>query len=211
MKLSYLEGHDVIAKANEIFGFGGWSYEVTRLSHIGTEEYRSSAGREGWTTAYYATVKVTVGEAVYEDSGFGNDIGYGSMLDTHEMAVKEAVTDALKRALKNLGDQFGLCLYSKESRPREADEGKPAPRVVRPAESDDPGNFLITFGKVNKGKTLKEAGRHYAKWLLDEIAKTEAKMRAGQKLNPRDEILKSVCTDFLILNPLDESEGGGME
>ena len=35
--------------------------------------------------------------------------------DAHDMAIKTAETQALKRAAINLGDQFGLSLYKKGS------------------------------------------------------------------------------------------------
>ena len=34
----------------------------------------------------------------------------------HESAIKEAETDATKRALMTFGNQFGLALYDKEQR-----------------------------------------------------------------------------------------------
>ena len=41
-------------------------------------------------------------------SGMGNP---NSIADHHEAAVKEAETDALKRALRTFGNTFGLALY----------------------------------------------------------------------------------------------------
>jgi recombination DNA repair RAD52 pathway protein len=40
---SYLEGHYVIARLNEVFGNGGWSYTVKHLekAHTGTIQSRS--------------------------------------------------------------------------------------------------------------------------------------------------------------------------
>jgi hypothetical protein len=65
-------------------------------------------------TAYYTCiVRVTVGDVVREDVGFGS--GYGKKAgDAIEGATKEAVTDALKRCLRTFGSQFGLALYDKE-------------------------------------------------------------------------------------------------
>jgi recombination DNA repair RAD52 pathway protein len=54
---------------------------------------------------------------VFSDVGFGDAVDYsGSEISTHELAMKEAVSDGVKRALKNLGDQFGLGLYDAERR-----------------------------------------------------------------------------------------------
>lgn len=98
MSLSYLEGFDVIDTANAIFGYDGWSSAVRSV--VATQY------------GYIATVAVLIGDVKREDSGFGivtRDNGEG-----HEMAVKGAVTDALKRALRTFGDQFGNSLYSKD-------------------------------------------------------------------------------------------------
>jgi hypothetical protein len=45
-------------------------------------------------------------------SGFGNGIGPDAV-DVHELAIKEAETDAMKRALATFGNPFGLALYDK--------------------------------------------------------------------------------------------------
>lgn len=144
MRLSYLEGWDAIGVANDIFDFDGWSSDVIELVHIGTDEYKSSSGKTGWQTAYRATVVVHVGDVRHGDSGFGNGISYANAIESHEMALKEAVTDALKRALRHWGDQFGLCLYDKEQRGVGTEEGQPTAkesaqaRVPRQANESAP-------------------------------------------------------------------------
>lgn len=114
--LSYLEGHDVIRTANEVFGPGEWGYHVDDLTCLGEEPVSKNA-REGFRVAYRATVAVhATGLTGFSDVGYGDAMEYtGSKLTPHELASKEAVTDALKRALKNFGDQFGLCLYDKDA------------------------------------------------------------------------------------------------
>ena len=101
--MDYLASWDVIATANEIFGFDGWSSETTRLELVGPEF--------GWL----ATVRITVGGVVREDSGFAPyAIGeQGLLRETVDTAVKAAVSDALKRALRSFGEQFGNSLYNK--------------------------------------------------------------------------------------------------
>jgi len=132
--LSYIEAHDAIRTANEVFGIGGWGYEVVELTHLGTEPAKSrSSGKEGFRVGYRAVVRVTVygtqpnlnqtpaspsrPPVTYSDVGFGDSVDYsGSTISVHELAMKEAVSDGVKRALKNLGDQFGLGLYDAERR-----------------------------------------------------------------------------------------------
>ena len=108
IELRYLEGHDVIDTANHVFGYHAWSYTVTRLEH--------SAGV--WLATVVLTVTSPEGEAVQrEDVGVGipavaRDLADASP-DAHETAIKGAVTDALKRALRTFGTAFGNSLYEK--------------------------------------------------------------------------------------------------
>lgn len=114
--LSYLESHDVIRTANDVFGVGGWSYRVEELVCLATEKFIGRDAREGTRTGYRATVTVRVDDTEYGDVGYGDATEYtNSAVTTHELASKEAVSDAVKRALRNFGDQFGLCLYAKDA------------------------------------------------------------------------------------------------
>lgn len=112
-KGDYLEGWYVIAEANRIFGFDGWSYESLDVRCV--SEAPRKIGRDqkdGWGVTYTARVRVVVHGIVREDCG----AGHGYDLDVglaHESALKEAVTDALKRTLRTFGNPFGLALYDK--------------------------------------------------------------------------------------------------
>ena len=125
--LSYIEAHDAIRTANEVFGIGGWGYTVEELEPLGEPEAVKRDDRTGYRVGYRAVVRVTVRGAagdnlpplpvVFSDVGYGDGMDYsGSRITVHELAMKEAVSDAVKRALKNLGSQFGLDLYDKEAR-----------------------------------------------------------------------------------------------
>jgi len=106
-KGDYIEGWHAINEANRIFGFDGWSY-ATELQKV-----CESTNEKGNIEISYIC-KCTV-EALGVKR---QDIGYGSGAakkagDAHEGAVKEAVTDALKRCLRTFGNPFGLALYDK--------------------------------------------------------------------------------------------------
>ena len=108
---SYIEGHTVIDEANRVFGFGGWGYEVVgdvTLRQVETVDSRT--GEVKRTHAYSAPVRVTVPGAPPR-----TDVGFHTVVDEtgegHETAVKGAVTDGLKRALRSFGDRFGNGLY----------------------------------------------------------------------------------------------------
>lgn len=109
----YVEGWHAIAEANRIFGFDGWSRETLDLVQLGEPQQVNG----NWRVAYRCRVRVTVyaGERIITRDG----TGYGSGIvkdirDAHEGAVKEAETDAMKRALMTFGNPFGLALYDKD-------------------------------------------------------------------------------------------------
>lgn len=110
--LDYLETWYVIQQANEIFGFDGWSFETVKLEHIGTINGVDKNNKPRFTTAYRAVTRVSIGSIIRDGSGFGNGLGKDE-LESHELALKEAESDALKRAFMKFGNQFGLALYDK--------------------------------------------------------------------------------------------------
>jgi DNA recombination protein Rad52 len=120
-RVSYLEGWQVIAEANRIFGFDGWQRQTIAVRCVAQAE--RSIGREqrsGWGVTYTARVRVTVtagglAPLVREGSGAGHGIDV-DLGQAHESALKEAETDAMKRALMTFGNPFGLALYDKSQR-----------------------------------------------------------------------------------------------
>lgn len=113
-KGDYLEGWFVIQEANRIFGFGGWSYTILDCRCVSERDRPiGKDAKPGFGVTYTATVRVMVGEVSRDDvgAGHGYDVDCGL---AHESAIKEAVTDALKRSLRSFGNPFGLALYDKE-------------------------------------------------------------------------------------------------
>lgn len=112
-KGDYLEGWHVIAEANRIFGFDGWSYEVIEATCVNQSPRKiGKAERDGFGVTYISKVRVLVSGVMREDygSGHGYDVDCGL---AHESAIKECVTDALKRCFRTFGNPFGLALYDK--------------------------------------------------------------------------------------------------
>jgi DNA recombination protein Rad52 len=125
-KGDYVEGWFVIQEANRIFGFGAWSYTITSLTKDACELVTKQDGKKQWQAAYTCIVRVTVGETIREDVGFGS--GFAAQIgDAIEGATKEAVTDALKRCLRTFGNVFGLALYDKSRENVGRDEPPPPP------------------------------------------------------------------------------------
>lgn len=136
--LSFVEGWHVINEANRIFGFDHWTREtsfecvVERERKIGVTQ--NFAGYDGWGVTYTCKVRVTIHGVVREGCGAGHGIDRDVGL-AHESALKEAETDAMKRALMTFGNQFGLALYDKEQANVTDDE--PPPQDEPPPHDDD--------------------------------------------------------------------------
>lgn len=135
-KLSYLEAWDVKASLIRLFGFGGFSAQVSEGTLLQQEVLQKKAYGDKPTPAiqYYpdgvtpipgsfnyritASVKVTLSipalGAEYSEYAVASQTGpdYGDVAD---FAFKTAESDALKRAALYLGTQFGLSLYDNGS------------------------------------------------------------------------------------------------
>lgn len=111
-QLSYVDNHYVIATANELFD-NNWTSETLRLEHIATVDYKDKNGNLKKNVGYRATVRVTINGIFRDGSGYGDSIE-GNEIKAHELALKEAETDARKRALMQFGNPFGLELYDKD-------------------------------------------------------------------------------------------------
>ena len=153
-KVAYLEGWQVIAEANRIFGFDGWQRQTIAMRCVAQAE--RPIGRDqkpGWGVTYTARVRVTVTAGgltavVREGSGAGHGIDV-DLGQAHESALKEAETDAMKRALMTFGNPFGLALYDKQQRQVSNSPGQgetpqrsalQRPPVSRPAPSTPPAS-----------------------------------------------------------------------
>lgn len=115
-KLSYIEGWHAIAEANRIFGFDGWTRETVEIKCVSEKARkigREPNTRDGWGVTYTCRVRVDARGVIREGTGAGHgiDVDLGA---AHESAIKEAETDAMKRALMTFGWPFGLALYDKE-------------------------------------------------------------------------------------------------
>ena len=129
-RFSYIEGHTAIDQANQVFGYGGWGYEL--VGEVTLREFKSGA-------AYSATVRVTVPGAPSR-----TDVGFQPVSDDsaegHETAYKGAVTDALKRALRSFGDRFGNGLYGDPPTSTGHERRQPQPRQPRSEQRPTPAS-----------------------------------------------------------------------
>ena len=111
-QFSYVEGWFAIAEANRIFGFDAWDRETVELRQLGDARQTGDKFRVGYAARVRITVRAGERIIVREGSGFGSGIDK-DVGQAHESALKEAETDAMKRALMTFGNPFGLALYDK--------------------------------------------------------------------------------------------------
>jgi DNA recombination protein Rad52 len=113
-KVSYIEGWHVIAEANRVFGFDAWTRETIDLRCVSEKEREiGQAKHPGWGVTYICKVRIIVEGVAREGCGAGHGIDR-DLGQAHESALKEAETDAMKRAFMTFGNPFGLALYDKQ-------------------------------------------------------------------------------------------------
>ena len=122
--LEYLEAWDVSATLTRIFGFGGWQWEIVHEQVIQVREaatHPQHVGKDGKAKTPLVSVLARGTLTIqwndgtftkYTESAIGSNSQWNidEALDT---ALKTASSDALKRAARHLGTQFGLSLYDK--------------------------------------------------------------------------------------------------
>ena len=114
INLSYIEGFDVIDTANKVFGFGNWSYSISKLDQVSQEVNQNQNN----VVCYKAVVQIQIHNNDHSQTVSRQDVGFGTgvaktLADAHEGSAKEAVTDAIKRCFRSFGYQFGNSLYDK--------------------------------------------------------------------------------------------------
>lgn len=125
--MSHLEAWDVRRQLIRIFGFEGFTVETLSLELVHErgdqrKKKNSSDTYTAWTIVYRAQVRLTIKTtdgrsiATFEDAAAGDAVNQPSIGDAHDLAMKTALSQALKRCAVNLGDQFGLSLYNDGSR-----------------------------------------------------------------------------------------------
>jgi recombination DNA repair RAD52 pathway protein len=140
----YVDGLHVISEANRIFGHGGWSYTVTRMEQASGQVFDLPNKGQQYRCSWMCTVRLEVGDVTREGAAVGTGSGKPeNMGDAIESAVKEAETDALKRALRTMGNTFGLALYEKDKSKRQIGNGNDVDRVISDMTSAQTGRDLL--------------------------------------------------------------------
>lgn len=143
-QLDYLETWYVIDRLNQVFGNLGWHMETMFIQQVTGPGSASGVlpGHEKDKVSYVCKVRVTANchpfNIVHEGIGYGSDKG---LMNPHELAIKEAESDALKRAAMKFGRSMGLALYDKTQEYVIDAKAEPKARAGNPsrAESKSPG------------------------------------------------------------------------
>lgn len=185
--VSYIEGWWAISEANRIFGFGNWSRETTELEIVHESGYTNAKNVDMWAVSYRARVRITVHfpDSMIVREGCGTGHGYSKPAnagEAHESALKEAETDAMKRALMTFGNPFGLALYDKKRANVAQGNVVKAKEAYRTFVSDiqDCDDESSFDGLLNAPRTVKLLERFTAvipEW-MDELDKTISNQRA---------------------------------
>lgn len=114
IELSYVDGHYVISRLNEIYGPHGWCVESVQTNLVHQSE---DSGKT--MVSYTCQLQLSIYPEGFRMYNIGVGAGHGKDRNpgiAHESAIKESATDALKRAAMRLGPSMGLALYDKEQR-----------------------------------------------------------------------------------------------
>jgi DNA recombination protein Rad52 len=129
-ELSYLATPDVIQKLNEIFGEDGWMDRLLSIEPVNA----NVGGAMMWRATVSVEARIGDRWIQHADTGIGVARGKsGISPEELEKCIKEAVSDALKRAARKFGDQFGNCLYDKDA-PEHQGQSRPEKASVQEIE-----------------------------------------------------------------------------
>lgn len=176
---SYLEAWAVFYDMNQIFGHLNWSSEILDKTLVMNDVVsHKDNGKDGWRVGYTITAKVRakVGDAetLHVDIGYGQGVSYSDPGAAHESAIKEAVSDANKRAIRYFGGALGLHLYDK-SRKNVVNYTQQAKQLLSLlSKKVKEKNLTYDLAAVEKAMMSKPTGKQafeYLKQLNEEVNK----------------------------------------
>lgn len=151
---SYLESYDVINAANRIFGYGNWG------TFIRDVEIKEAGGK----TICMVTLRLSIKDSYpREDMGVviaAQKAGEALTPEALETAVKGAASDALKRAFRHFGKQFGNDLYAKDGDVPKGQRQAPAPsqpaQTAKSSRGQHSDPLALKISLVNKAAKKKQ-------------------------------------------------------
>lgn len=119
---SHVEAWDIRRHLIRVFGFGGYDTDLLSMELVTQLEIPPDRpnGKTRYTVVYRVAMTLTVKVDGVElghwhGAAIGDAPNQPSLADAHDLALKTADSQALKRAAVNMGDQFGLSLYNNGS------------------------------------------------------------------------------------------------
>lgn len=119
---AHVEAWDIRRHMIRVFGFGGFDTDMLDMHLVDQIDIPPDrqGGKTRYTVIYRMAVKLTVKVDGVElghwhGAAIGDATNQPGLADAHDLALKTADSQALKRAAVNMGDQFGLSLYNKGS------------------------------------------------------------------------------------------------
>lgn len=214
--LDYLETWYVIDRLNQVLGQGNWTYS-SEVSCVRDGILKTQNGETN-SVHYIARVRLVVNIGVntpnFTDYGYGDGTDKNNPGKAHELAVKEAVSDGLKRCAKNLGRSMGLALYDKTQEyvgttQKPTTDNKAVSQDVKKGSEEAPGGkgSDVIYGTIQKSakNSTKELITATFKVLESQGKITKdafkEKYQGGKAISSLtddqlDVILKTVRTDF---------------
>ncbi len=184
--LEYLEAWDVSATLTRIFGFGGWQWKVNHEQVIQVREaatHPQHMSKDGKAKTPVVSVLVRGTLTIqwndgtfteYTESAIGSNSQW-NIDEAFDTALKTASSDALKRAARHLGTQFGLSLYDKGNKND----------VVRVILEPNQAALLAEIREEQQ-----KAHKDERAAIADEMAAIAEKMSSRSKLEVKDESLR---------------------
>jgi hypothetical protein len=113
---SHVEAWDIRRHLIRVFGFGGFDTDLLGAELVAQIDI-PAGNKTRYTVVYRVSVKLTVKVGGVElghwhGTAIGDATNQPGLADAHDLALKTADSQALKRAAVNMGDQFGLSLYN---------------------------------------------------------------------------------------------------
>lgn len=119
---SHVEAWDIRRHLIRVFGFGGFDTDLLGMELVAQIDTPpdNPKGKTRYTVVYRVAMKLTVKVDGVElghwhGAAIGDATNQPGLADAHDLALKTADSQALKRAAVNMGDQFGLSLYNNGS------------------------------------------------------------------------------------------------
>lgn len=192
-QLAYLEAWDVKAHLIRVFGFCGWSADVLSAELAFEEQDENKRWNVGYRVVMRLRIHETTGDLFGDATYTEAAVGFATLPsrgEAHDMAIKTAESDALKRAAINLGTQFGLSLYDGGNRNDVIGHTLVMPDGFTVSVETVAAPPDAVYGLVNDARAATTEAQLKTIWdQLVEWDALDSPLMEGEEATPRTEIL----------------------